>query len=252
MDTCPGTAACVPRCRGHPSGTPDRLEGPSAGANANDVRGPGHSKGWSVRSAPRVRGAGPLKRSTTVGSRPQSGDQTRRYRSNGQVEQPNELATFFPLWPVLATPPHRPVWSFLTIGAPRGSQKGAIAMQGIGMSAVTAYTAHREWATRPPDERYASVQALHEAARARRNRTMERDIETGEFRTDAARDDGLVLLRGHGSHRRTDALELRAARHHRRRAAEVPAFAARTDRVRRDQLRAAAPPSTATPAVRRP
>ena len=41
-------------------------------------------------------------------------------------------------------------------------------MQGIGMSAVTAYTAHREWATRPPDERYASVQALHEAARARR------------------------------------------------------------------------------------
>lgn len=71
-------------------------------------------------------------------------------------------------------------------------------MQGIGMSAVTAYTAHREWATRPPDQRYASVEALHDAARARRNRTMERDIETGEFRTDAARDDGLVLLEATG------------------------------------------------------
>ena len=46
-------------------------------------------------------------------------------------------------------------------------------MHGIGVSAVSAYTAHREWATRPPDERYASVQALHEAARARRIRTTD-------------------------------------------------------------------------------
>ena len=30
-------------------------------------------------------------------------------------------------------------------------------MNGTGVSAVTAYTAHREWASRPPDERYASV-----------------------------------------------------------------------------------------------
>ena len=58
-------------------------------------------------------------------------------------------------------------------------------MHGIGVSAVTAYTAHREWATRPPDERFASVQALHEAARARRDPHEERDIETGEFRTEA-------------------------------------------------------------------
>ena len=42
-------------------------------------------------------------------------------------------------------------------------------MNGIGVSAVNAYTAHREWASRPPDERYASVQGLYEAARARRN-----------------------------------------------------------------------------------
>ena len=41
-------------------------------------------------------------------------------------------------------------------------------MQGLGMSAVTAYTAHREWAKRPPDERYASVEALHEAIGLRR------------------------------------------------------------------------------------
>jgi hypothetical protein len=71
-------------------------------------------------------------------------------------------------------------------------------MQGISMSAVTAYTAHREWATRPPDERYASVEALLEAARTRRDRTMERDIESGDFRTDAAGDDDLVLLEASG------------------------------------------------------
>jgi Domain of unknown function (DUF932) len=71
-------------------------------------------------------------------------------------------------------------------------------MQGLGMSAVTAYTAHREWATRPPDERYASVEALHEAARARRDRTMERDIETGEFRTEAAGTDGLAICESSG------------------------------------------------------
>ena len=51
-------------------------------------------------------------------------------------------------------------------------------MNGIGVSAVNAYTAHREWASRPPDERYASVHALYEAARARRIRTEERTIET--------------------------------------------------------------------------
>src|ERR687892_2446094 len=66
------------------------------------------------------------------------------------------------------------------------------------MSAVTAYTAHREWATRPPDERYASVEALHEAARARRDRTIERDIETGDFRTEAANTDGLTIRESSG------------------------------------------------------
>jgi phage gpG-like protein len=44
-------------------------------------------------------------------------------------------------------------------------------MHGRSVSTVTAYTAHREWARRPPDERYASVHALAEAARARRIRT---------------------------------------------------------------------------------
>jgi len=38
-------------------------------------------------------------------------------------------------------------------------------MTGSSVSAVTAYTAHREWASRPPDERYASVHALYDAAR---------------------------------------------------------------------------------------
>jgi hypothetical protein len=43
-------------------------------------------------------------------------------------------------------------------------------MTGIPVSAVTVYSAHREWASRPPDERYASVHALYEAARTRRAR----------------------------------------------------------------------------------
>ena len=71
-------------------------------------------------------------------------------------------------------------------------------MQGLGMSAVTAYTAHREWANRPPDERYASVEALHEAARARRERTTARDIETGDFRTEAADTNGLAIRESSG------------------------------------------------------
>src|SRR5438309_1070886 len=58
-------------------------------------------------------------------------------------------------------------------------------MTGSSVSAVTAYSAHREWASRPPDERYASVHALHDAARARRSRLEEQTIETGEFRTEA-------------------------------------------------------------------
>ena len=66
-------------------------------------------------------------------------------------------------------------------------------MNGIGVSAVTAYTAHREWASRPPDERYASVHALYDAARARRLRTEERAIETVALRTEAVASDALVL-----------------------------------------------------------
>src|SRR5437899_6611320 len=62
-------------------------------------------------------------------------------------------------------------------------------MTGRSVSAVTAYTAHREWASRPPDERFASVHALSEAARARRQRIEARTIDTGEFRTEAVADD---------------------------------------------------------------
>src|SRR5438093_10581242 len=62
-------------------------------------------------------------------------------------------------------------------------------MTGRSVSAVAAYTAHREWASRPPDERYASVHALYEAARARRQQLEQRIIETGEFRTEAVDDD---------------------------------------------------------------
>lgn len=56
-------------------------------------------------------------------------------------------------------------------------------MQSIGVFAVTAYTAHKEWATRPPDERYASVSALYDAARARRDRSHDvRELIEGVLR----------------------------------------------------------------------
>src|SRR5215216_3796734 len=71
-------------------------------------------------------------------------------------------------------------------------------MTGRSVSAVTAYTAHREWASRPPDERFASVHALHEAARARRQRIEERTIETGEFRTKADDTDDLAIRESSG------------------------------------------------------
>jgi hypothetical protein len=66
----------------------------------------------------------------------------------------------------------------------------------IGVSAVTAYTAHREWARRPPDERFASVDALYQAARERRNRIEERDIATVDLRTEAVATDALALNAG--------------------------------------------------------
>jgi hypothetical protein len=66
-------------------------------------------------------------------------------------------------------------------------------MHGTGVSTVNAYTAHREWATRPPDERFDSVQALYDAARTRRLRTEERPIETVDFGTEAVSDDVLAM-----------------------------------------------------------
>jgi hypothetical protein len=66
-------------------------------------------------------------------------------------------------------------------------------MTGTRVSAVTAYTAHREWASRPPDERYASVHALYEAARARHARIEERMTETVDLRTEVIDDDDLAV-----------------------------------------------------------
>ena len=66
-------------------------------------------------------------------------------------------------------------------------------MTGTSVSAVTAYSAHRQWASRPPDERYASVQALYDAARARRLRLEERTTHTVHVQTEAVGPD--VVLR---------------------------------------------------------
>jgi hypothetical protein len=69
-------------------------------------------------------------------------------------------------------------------------------MHGTAVSTVNAFTAHREWATRPPDERFNSVQALYEAARTRRIGTEERDVETVDFGTEAVADDIIALRDG--------------------------------------------------------
>ena len=71
-------------------------------------------------------------------------------------------------------------------------------MTGIRVSAVTADTAHREWVSRPPDERYASVQALYEAARTRRARIEERTTETVDLRTEVVDDDDLAICNTSG------------------------------------------------------
>ena len=66
-------------------------------------------------------------------------------------------------------------------------------MNGQRVSTVNAYTAHREWAKRPPDERYASVQQLFDAACARRSRTEARITETVKLHVRAEDSDTLVL-----------------------------------------------------------
>jgi hypothetical protein len=66
-------------------------------------------------------------------------------------------------------------------------------MHGNSVSSVTAYTAHREWATRPSDERYASIESLYQAARARRSRTEARVTETVNLHVQAVASDSLAL-----------------------------------------------------------
>src|SRR5258705_10544397 len=66
-------------------------------------------------------------------------------------------------------------------------------MHGHSVSTVHAYTAHREWAKRPPDERYASVEQLFDAARARRSGTEERITETVNLHVQAVAADALPI-----------------------------------------------------------
>ena len=156
-----------------------------------------------------------------------------------------------PLWP--SWPPLHVArrWSCSTSSPHQGHVERSNHMTGRSVSAVTAYTAHREWASRPPDERYASVHALYEAARARHARIEERTIETGRFQDRGGRHRRSRHSRDVGSHRRIDALELRPARDHRQRAAKLPSDAARGDRIQCNQLRAAAVRSRPASAVRR-
>src|SRR5688572_27617885 len=71
-------------------------------------------------------------------------------------------------------------------------------MHAIGVSTVNALTAHKEWANRPPDERYESVRALHQAALTRRLGTQEHRVATDDLVLEAASDDRLALRSSHG------------------------------------------------------
>src|SRR3954469_15618570 len=93
---------------------------------------------------------------------------------------------------VQATPSRRPTRSLPPTSPHRPCRKEH-PMTATPVSAVTAYTAHREWASRPPDERYASVHALYDAARARHARIEERTTETVDLRTEVIDDDDLVI-----------------------------------------------------------
>src|SRR5690606_21552562 len=77
--------------------------------------------------------------------------------------------------------------------SPQWPRERSTHMHGTAVSTVNAFTAHREWATRPPDERFQSVPALYEAARTRRIGTEERDIDTVDFGTQAVADDVIAL-----------------------------------------------------------
>src|SRR5262249_16448741 len=83
-------------------------------------------------------------------------------------------------------------WSATSLVRPPGSRKGAPIMHGHSVS-VDASTAHREWARRPPDERYASVEQLYDAARARRRDTEERLTETVNLHVQAVAADALAI-----------------------------------------------------------
>lgn len=53
-----------------------------------------------------------------------------------------------------------------------------------------------EWFSRPADERYLSLSALHEAVRSRAERSATRTVESRAIRVEASRDDaeGLALV----------------------------------------------------------
>src|SRR5688500_4079199 len=127
-------------------------------------------------------------RSLSAGSLPHpGGNKVRRPRS-----QVSLLSVAIP-----ATPRHRPMSSFH-----RCRHNGHIkeeTMHAIGVSTVNALTAHKEWATRPPDERYESVRALHQAALMRRLGTEEHRVATDDLVLEAASDDRLALKVKEGS-----------------------------------------------------
>lgn len=69
----------------------------------------------------------------------------------------------------------------------------------VGSASVNAHTAHHQWATRPEDERYQSVDALHAAAVTRESHSHEVRAATNSLAVSDV-DDDLVLRVAHAAH----------------------------------------------------
>jgi hypothetical protein len=58
------------------------------------------------------------------------------------------------------------------------------------------YTAHREWANRPQDERYQSFEDLYRAVKARSDRSLEKEVPIGSLQVVTTAEGDLRLARG--------------------------------------------------------
>jgi hypothetical protein len=67
-------------------------------------------------------------------------------------------------------------------------------------NSTTLWAAHREWASRPPDQRFQSMEALMAALSARRSMSRESTVDIGDLRCQSTPDGDLRLVNGEDMH----------------------------------------------------